>query len=104
MPPTESEVIEGESRSSAEESGGADRTAEAGERKSSGVGGSTHHLHTVPPNGGQGLHLCQPFLTQTMIGALHLSYFFFFQLQERITDLEEERDLIKDNYNTLLEK
>lgn len=77
LPPTESGVTEGESRGSAEESGGADRTAEAGERKSSSTGGSTHHLHTVPPNSGQGLHLCQPFSTETMIEALYLSCFFF---------------------------
>lgn len=29
---------------------------------------------------------------------------FFFQLQERICDLEGERDLIKENYDTLLER
>lgn len=27
-----------------------------------------------------------------------------FQLQERISDLEGERDLIKENYNSLLER
>lgn len=30
--------------------------------------------------------------------------FVLLQLQERISDLEGERDLIKDNYNTLLER
>lgn len=30
--------------------------------------------------------------------------FFLFQLRERISDLEGERDLIKENYDTLLER
>lgn len=30
--------------------------------------------------------------------------FFLFQLQERISDLEGERDVIKENYDTLLER
>lgn len=32
------------------------------------------------------------------------SLFLLFQLQERISDLEGERDLIKENYDTLLER
>lgn len=36
----------------------------------------------------------------------HPIFYFYvlLQLHERIADLEEERDLIKDNYDTLLEK
>lgn len=33
-----------------------------------------------------------------------LGLFLLFQLQERISDVEGERDLIKENYDTLLER
>lgn len=44
------------------------------------------------------------FPQQESCNGFDLIEFFLFQLQERISDLEGERDLIKENYNSLLEK
>lgn len=97
-------IIKRESRSIAGKGGGTEQRVETGKTESVDIRRTAQHCHTFTASSERG--------TAHVTSVALLLHFFFTtknissvsQLQERVLDLEEERNLLKKSYDSLLER
>lgn len=94
-------VFKREPRSTAGEGGGAEWAAETGEAESADTWGPAQCCHTFTASSGGGTVWVALLLFCFRVCSLLLTSVF--QLQERVSDLEGERNLLKNSYDSLLE-